>query len=448
MPADLLFSSDELSGLATAPGDRAARALTSGDRAQALQIARESINAHIPIREIYTTWNILTLAWIEREADADASAQCLSSSLRPILRPIAEWFRNGVTPEAVRMLAQMVRMDALSLAAVQEDDHTIVLVAPGWAGAMTAQLPGVPAMSTVTAAIERLCVEWLGYPPFVLDADNDTLRVTIHKDPVDVPTTVFARLGVDRDIERVGAAFSVSGARLFNSDERDAMCRQAFELAAAALERGDDVTARKYLALSKTEWYPMHHFMRDWMTSMLSWVHDNLGVRAVWDCVEAAYNRPIMGQTMAQVAQLELREQVTMLGTLFHQHGMKFDIVESAGGFEFRTAPCGSGGRLVDEGAYAEPKAFATLRGNGVETFGLDELPVYCMHCPATNRMVLEQGGPYVLLVEPDLQPDGTIRGHCSFHVFRSAQDVPAAMYERVGLSPSQHASPSLTHPG
>jgi hypothetical protein len=448
MPADLLFTSDELSGLATAPGDRAAQALTSGDRAQALRIAQESINAHIPIREIYTTWNMLTLAWIEREADAEASAQSLTSSLRRILRPVAEWFRNGVTPEAVRLLAQMVRMDALSLAAVEEDDRTIVLVAPGWAGSRTAQLPGVPAMSAVTAAVERLCVEWLGYPPFVLDVDDGTLRVTIYKNPVDVPAAVFARLGVDRDIERIAAAFSVSGAHLFEPEERDAMCRQAFELAASALEGGDDVTARKYLALSKTEWYPMHHFMRDWVTSMLSWVHDNLGVGAVWDCVEAAYNRPIMGQMMAQVAQLELREQVTMLGTLFHQHGMKFDIVESVGGFEFRTAPCGSGGRLVDEGAYAEPKAFATVHGNGVETFGLEELPVYCMHCPATNRMVLEQGGPYVLLVEPDLHPDGTIRGHCSFHVLRSAQDVPAAMYERVGLNPSQHASPSLARHG
>jgi hypothetical protein len=447
MRFDLTFSHDELSELATAPGDRAAHALTAGDRARALQIAQDSINAHIPIREIYTTWNMLTLGWIERETDAEAAARCLSSSLRRILRPIAEWFRNGVTPEAVRMLAQMVRMDALSLAAVEEDDQTVVLVAPGWAGARTAHLPGVPAMSTVTAAIERLCVEWLGYAPFVLDVDDDILRVTIHKNPLEVPNSVFLRLGVDRDIDRVGAAFSVSGARLFESDERGAMRHQACELAVAALETGDDTTARKYLALSKTEWYPMHHFMRDWVTSMLSWVHDNIGARAVWDCVEAAYNRPIMGQMMAQVAQLELREQVTMLGTLFHQHGMKFDIVESAGGFEFRTAPCGSGGRLVDEGAYAEPKAFATVHGNGVETFGLDELPVYCMHCPATNRMVLEQGGPYVLLVEPDLHPDGTIRGHCSFHVFRSAHHVPATMYERVGLNPSQHASPSLVHP-
>jgi hypothetical protein len=62
------------------------------------------------------------------------------------------------------------------------------------------------------------------------------------------------------------------------------------------------------------------------------------------------------------------------------------------------------------------------------------ELPVYCMHCPATNRMVLEQGGPHFLLVEPDLDADGRIRGHCSFHVFKHPGAVPDAMYERVGL--------------
>src|SRR5581483_1883743 len=383
---------------ATAPGDRALAALDGGRTGDARAIAAASVDAHLPIRDIYTAWNALTLGWVERELGPDAARACLDESLRRILRPIAEWFRNGVSREAVTGLAQLVRMDAGRLDLVAEDDATVTLVAANWAGARLAAIPGVPDWSRVTEAAERWCVEWLGYPPFVLGVSGAGLRVVVHKNPAAVPEAVFARLGMTPDRERIGAAFSVAGALLLDDTEREDLRHQAHELAVEALDAGDLVLARRHLALSKTEWYPMHHFGRDLVTAQLSWLHDHHGVGRTWDCVEAAYNRPIMGRMVSQVAELDLRGQVQMLGTMFHQHGMKFSIVETDGGFEFRTAPCGSGGRLIEEGAYAEPKSFATVRGASLQTFGLEEMPVYCMHCPATNRMVLEQGGPYFLL--------------------------------------------------
>jgi hypothetical protein len=437
----MLFTSQELTDLATSPGDRAAAALDTGDLAEARRIAESSINAHYSTRDIYLSWNAMTLGYIEREFGADALAASVPASLRTLVRPWAEWFRNGVSREAVQSLAMLFRMDAGELLAFEEDEHTIVLVSQAWAAARADELPGTPDLRIVSTAIERLCCEWLGYPPFLFlnGRDGQPLRLTIYKDPLAVPESEFERLGVERDAARLGAAFSVAGAHLFDPDEREAMRHQAYVLAVRAIDAGDLALARRHLALSKTEWYLGHHFGRDLITAQTSWILENHGVEHCWESVEQCYNRPVMGSVLGMLGEVSLRDQVEWLATLFHQHGMKYELIETAAGIRFHTTPCGSGGRLIEEGAYEAPKHLATVRGNRLESFGLEEMPVYCMHCPATNKLVLENAvennGPLFLLVEPDLV-GGRIRGHCSFNIYNDVADVPDDVWERVGMAP------------
>jgi hypothetical protein len=431
-----MFTGPELTELALAPGDRAAAALNRGDLDAARDVAKSNVNKHFPLRDIYVLWNALTLGYIEREFGSDALTEAIRESLRTIVRPWAEWFRNGVSREAVSSLATILRMDAGELTAVEEDDDTIVLVSQSWAAARADDIPGAKDLRLVTTEIERLCCEWLGYPPFVFSDGREALplRLIIHKDPLAVPASEFERLGVVRDEARIGAAFELAGAILFDDDEREAMRHPAMILALNAIDRDDHGLARRHLALSKTEWYPAHHFARDLVTALTGWIYTHHGVEHCWEAVEECYNRPAMGTMMAQVSQISARDRVVMLADLFHQHGMKYTLTETPGGVRLHTAPCGSGGRLIDEGAYTEPKNLATVRGKGLETFGLDEMPVYCMHCPATNKLVLENEGPYFLLVEPDVK-DGQITGHCDFHVFHAETDVPQSMYGRVGVA-------------
>jgi hypothetical protein len=431
--ADLDFTPDELRELATAPGDRAARALDEGDLATARAIAAETVDAHFSTRDIYTGWNTLTLGYIEREFGTPALLDAVRDSLRTLVRPWAEWFRNGVSREAVQSLAMIFRMDGGRLAAFEEDGQRIVLVSRNWAAARADAIPDTPDLRLVATEIERWCCEWLGYPPFVFDAgaDGEPLRLTIWKNPLAVPTEVFARLGVARDVARIGAAFDVSGALLFDDDERADLCLQAHELAVREIDAGRLDRARRHLALSKTEWYPGHHFGRDLVTALTGWILTNHGVEHCWESVEQCYNRPTMGAVLTQVDAMPYRNQVEWLATLFHQHGMKYTLHEDADKFVFHTTPCGSGGRLIEEGAYSAPKNLPLVTGPSVESFGLEEMPVYCMHCPATNKLVLENDGPYFLLVEPDLK-DGRITGHCRFNIHKNEESIPQDVYDRV----------------
>jgi hypothetical protein len=434
--SELVFDAAELHDLATAPGDRATAALDRGDIAAAREIAEGSIDLHFSTRDIYTLWNTLTLDYIQREFGQEALVESVPAALRTIARPWAEWFRNGVSREAVQSIAMIFRMDGAQLDAFEEDTATIVLVSTNWAGNRADAFPGNGDLRLVSTAIERLCVEWLGYPPFVFDGgrDGQALRLTIYKNPLEVPIDVFDRLGVEPDVDRIRAAFDVSGALLFDDDERENMRFQAYALAVKAIDAGDLDLARRHLMLSKTEWYPGHHFGRDLITAQTGWILENHGVQHCWDSVEQCYNLPTMGAVLGQIDAMPYRDQVQWLATLFHQHGMKFDLIEDEGGFCFDTKPCGSGGRLIEEGAYAAPKNLPMVKGPNVESFGVDEMPVYCMHCPGTNKYVLENGGPYFLLVEPGIK-DGRITGHCRFNIYRSEEHVPQDVYDRVGVT-------------
>jgi hypothetical protein len=440
--APLTFEPDELEAMAVAPGDQALAALDAGDLAQASEIAAQSIDAHFVTRDIYTFWNAMTMEYIRREFGDEALKDCLPKALRTIIRPIAETFRNGVSREAVTGLAQIIRMDAGRLDAVTEDTDTIALTSSNWMAQQVDALGlGLPDVRDVIVVVQQLCTEWLGYPPFVFEGGDgeNPLRTVIYKNPLAVPQEVFERLGVYRDAARIGAAFAVDGMILFDADERDAMRLQAYELAVAAIDAGDLALARRHLSLSKTEWYPGHHLGRDWVTGMGSWIYENHGVEHVWNSVEECYNRPVLGKMLVDLKEMSFRDMVTMLAGLFHQHAMKYELIETEGKFEFHTTPCGSGGRLIDEGGYDAPKNLATVRGRRLESFDLEEMPLYCMHCPATNKLVLETAlendTPYFLLVEPDLVA-GKIRGHCSFNIYKDRTYVPQAVWDRVGVTP------------
>jgi hypothetical protein len=199
------FSTEELRDLATAPGDRAAAALNSGDVALAREIVANSIDLHFSTRDIYLLWNTLTLGYIRREFGAEALERSVSASLATIVRPWAEWFRNGVSREAVQSLAMIFRMDGAQLAAFEEDADKIVLVSPQWAANRADAIPDTPDLRIVSTAIERLCCGWLGYPPFVFadGRDGEPLRLTIYKNPLAVPVDVYERLGVERDVARI-----------------------------------------------------------------------------------------------------------------------------------------------------------------------------------------------------------------------------------------------------
>ena len=432
----MIFSPNDLDTISTNPSELGLAALKREDSRAALDIARQSINAHFAVRDIYTSWNGLTLNYIEQVYGREQLIQCLTEGLRTVLRPWVEWFRNGISREAVSQFAQICRMDAGRIEGIIETDTEICFSLKNWMGARWRDLSGAPEFSLMNDCMQRLCIEWLGYPPFILqwEQGSEQAALVFYKDPVLLPSAVFERLGLVPDKRRIATAFSLAGARMFAEAELDALRFQAYERAAQCIDAGELAQAEGHFCFARSEWYLAHHFIRDWVTGMTTWLHREHGDQAVWDCVDETYNKPTMGAMLKQLEYIEIRDQVQMLAAIFHQHGMKFSLKETEAGIEFKTAPCGSGGRLIDELAYDAPKQFSTVAGPSPLSFGLDQMPVYCMHCPGTNKLILESDGPYFALVEPDVDLEGKLRGHCSFHIFHNKDAIPDAMYHRLAM--------------
>ena len=91
---------------------------------------------------------------------------------------------------------------------------------------------------------------------------------------------------------------------------------------------------------------------------------------------------------------------------------------------------CGSGGWLIDRGAYEGPDALATLSERGPRTFGRSELPVYCAHCSVNNEMqAVEWRGSLTTVEHPPQAPGEP----CVHEVYKRADAVPEEAYVRIG---------------
>jgi hypothetical protein len=454
-----VFTPSELVTLVTAAGDLASQALDSGDIPKARQICIESKDMHRPLHDNYSLWHAKTLSCIAREYGLEALHDALSESVSPFLRPIAESFRNGVTREAVSAIAQIWRMYCLSFGPIEEDDATITITLAGYGEYFTADQSGLPskelpesAMSLgalhvkgtdeprvllFSAAIlhgEGLMAKWLGYPPFVVEFhSNGTPRsVVIYKDPSQIPQRFFDRTDAKRDARLIRGAVDVAGGRLFTDAERHELARQHMDRAVSSIDRVDIAAAKGWCQLSKGEWYPAHHIHRDWITGQLAYVYRKFGVDAAYGIVSRGYNAPFMEPMLNSVETMDFRTQVETLAMGFRQHAMRFRIEEDDDKFVFATEPCGSGGRLIQEGSYDFPKNFPRIKENHKAGFYTENFPIYCTHCPATNEFALQRGGPYFLLVDGDLMTAPT--GNCNFYIFKNPAAVPDRFFRRAGL--------------
>jgi hypothetical protein len=95
---------------------------------------------------------------------------------------------------------------------------------------------------------------------------------------------------------------------------------------------------------------------------------------------------------------------------------------------------CGSGGKLIDDGAYAPPRDYLTLAGPSPVTFGRASLPVYCAHCSVNNEIegIEQTGVPVTIEFPPERAGEP-----CVHHVYKDPAQIPDEIYRRVGKQKS-----------
>jgi hypothetical protein len=78
---------------------------------------------------------------------------------------------------------------------------------------------------------------------------------------------------------------------------------------------------------------------------------------------------------------MSAEERLQKMAFIWRGHGLPFVVREGQDAYELVVERCGSGGRLIRDGAYEGEGALHTVKKALPDAAGRKELPVYCVHC-------------------------------------------------------------------
>lgn len=191
---------------------------------------------------------------------------------------------------------------------------------------------------------------------------------------------------------------------VFSQEELQALGERTLDLLRSSIEAGDAVTAQALSQRMYNEFAAMHDLYRDWVTDLLSFIGRRFGDEVLYE----AMRQTVGGFTArfgARYANKSVRRKIEMLAAGLRGHLQPFTVEEDAEKFTITPQPCGSGGRLVREGAYDPPCSFLKIRTPQAMTFERENFPVYCAHCYFQNISSAEPGGSPLFVTEPSSEP-------------------------------------------
>jgi hypothetical protein len=229
-----------------------------------------------------------------------------------------------------------------------------------------------------------------------------------------------------------------------SGDSIHSFTRNRFDRLDDAVRDDDIVTARELCRAVRAEYLIAHDGFRNAIAAALSHAvnvtspeeGEALGRRVAESSME--------GGDLPQYAQASIVDRVRTIAAGWHWHATDFTITEDDEKFTFHLGPCGSGMRLLREGAYDGEGAWHRSRRPSPSNFMQVGFPMYSNHCAEATRMALINGSA-TFIVE-GWTPMRT-RGLCIQHTFKDFSAVPAEFYERVGLTPPD-PSARTTLPG
>jgi hypothetical protein len=90
--------------------------------------------------------------------------------------------------------------------------------------------------------------------------------------------------------------------------------------------------------------------------------------------------------------------------------------------------PCGSGERLIQKGGYE--KGLARVKEPHRITWGMENFPLYCVHCPVMEALDIENKGDFTFC---RFVSDPIGKEHCKFVFYKDPANIPEEFYTRIG---------------
>src|SRR5271154_1531128 len=233
--------------------------------------------------------------------------------------------------------------------------------------------------------------------------------------------------------------------RWFSEEELERLSRPTMDRAIEALDTGNLDEARRLCAEMKHEWQMLHDLMASGVLDLVSFIQQRLGDEGVAEAWTQSMERGWRKHHDAIVA-LDRRELVGLLAATWRAHSCSgvgpnpgsFTITEDDEKVTFTMNPCGSGQRLVRNGAYEGlPNGGGTLEAHDW-SFGRKGFPLYCTHCSFMNESMPIQWSGYPLY--PSDPPEDYSKDPCTWYWYKDPDAIPERHYSRYGAVKSGEA--------
>ncbi len=228
--------------------------------------------------------------------------------------------------------------------------------------------------------------------------------------------------------------------RWFSEEELAQLSRPTMDRAIEALDAGDVQEARRLCAEMKHEWQMLHDLMAAGVLDLVSFIQQRLGEGGVAEAWTASMERG-WKRHHDSIAALPRRELVGLLAATWRAHSGSgvgpnpgsFTITEDDEKVSFAMNPCGSGQRLVRNGAYEGLPDGGVTREAHDWSFHRKGFPLYCTHCSFMNEIQpIEWIGHPMYPSDP---PDDYDRDPCTWYWYKDPADIPERHWARYGLS-------------
>ena len=226
------------------------------------------------------------------------------------------------------------------------------------------------------------------------------------------------------------------GKRLFSDEELKEFTKGHIELALEALEKGDIETAKHWCRRNEETKHWIHDHYVYWVTSLLTHIHNRYGEDAAVAALKESYFLPLLGleRTRKELGVKAYME--SWVDGILRHHSMipGLKIEEEDDKFVVTFGHCGSGGFLIDQGAYDGTFGFARIKNARPETWGEKDVPVYCAHCTWVeiwSNMLSGDKAQNIVVAKRKKLPGEP----CILHFYKDPSKVPEEFKNRIGMN-------------